>query len=206
MKNRVGKILLYSTLLLIASCEVNNNKKNNCTYKIENFFKKYDSLNFKIDRYNGLTEIFDNSNITGERGFYKFGKEGNLLFYGYLVNEQNDYSFGIEYDSSGNQINQPKETVVRWFTSKLGNDSLKVSFLLYSINYSYGNIQLTGSDFLINVPLFESKYFSNLNAGDVVIALPKIKRVYITGNVKNNCSMVMSNFRDSVILPDILYR
>ncbi len=186
--------------IFIFSCSDNSTEKNK-RYTISDFFKKYDSSKFRTKEYEGWKEILDTVNITGERGLYKFDKNGTLRFYGYLLNENNDYFFGVEYDSLGNMIKAPKSNVIRWFVSKIGEDSLKLSFLLYGINYSYGKVKIEDSNYLIKVPLFESKYFSNILAGDIIIKKPKKKIVYITGVMNNHWQNKVSNFKDSVIIP-----
>jgi hypothetical protein len=175
--------------------------KNICSYKIDTLFKNYDSSKFIIKRYDNLVEVLDSVPQAEEKGIYKFDKNGVLRFYAYLLNENNDYYFGIEYDSLGREINKPKSTVVRCLVSKFGSDSLKLSFLLYKINNSYGDIQLEGSNFLKKVSLFESKHLSNLIGADLIIPIPPNKTVYITGAMRNNCLFEATNFKDSVILP-----
>lgn len=192
---------LLVILIFIISCNFPQNKERRCIYHINNLFESYDSGRFEINRDEGLTEVIDSVKSTGERGIYKFDENGILRFYGYLVNTDNDYYFGIEYDSAGHEINKPRSHVVRWFVSKLGNDSLKLTFLLFDINRSYGGVTLRGINMDRKVPLFKSLRFSNLIGGDIIFPIPQDKTIYIKGFVKNSCNSEFEIFKDSVYIP-----
>lgn len=195
-------IRIFFYLLFFCGCSNKNTNQNNCIYTIKDILIKYDSAGFVIKKYDDdLIEMSDTSNVTGEKGIYKFDKSGNLRFYAYLIDQENNYYFGINYDSLGNEINKPKSYVVRWFINRLNNDSIRVSILLYNLKHSYGKIRFSESNEWKQVPLFESKYFSNLIAGEIIMPNPPTKRVYVSGQIRNNCLNETKIFKDSIIIP-----
>ena len=194
-------IFLFSIFLF--SCTQNIKDNNICKNDIESLFAKYDSNKFEIRKFENLIELLDRPNPTGERGIYKFDDKNNLRFYGYLVNEKNDYFFSVEYDSLGNEIYKSQPNVVRWFVAKTTADSLRVSFLLYANNYTYRDIFIDYLSSKKSIPLFKSKYFSNLIAGDLDIKKSNSGKIYISGFKKSKCSNKEIPFSDSTIIPKV---
>lgn len=188
----IGIVIL---LLALFSCSEKKGDKN-CCYKLDDLLKKYDTSKVKILNYDKMTEVLDNGNVIGEKGIYKFDENKTLRFYGYLIDTSNNYYFGIEYDSTGNVVNFPKSNIVRWFIQSKGADSVKVAFLLYGIRYSYRNIKVHMNNRSISIQLFESKRFSNLLAGEVI--LEKTGAIYITGDFKDECNGIQKSFEDSL--------
>jgi len=168
----------------------------NCCYKLDDLLKKYDTSKVKILSYDKMTEVLDNGNVIGEKGMYKFDENKILRFYGYLIDSSNNYYFGVEYDSAGKMVSFPKSNIVRWFIQNKDADSVKVAFLLYDVGYSYRNIKIHNNNRSINIQLFESKHFSNLLAGEVI--LEKTGVIYITGDLKDECNGIQKSFKDSL--------
>lgn len=186
-------VMILLSALFFCSCQKG---EKSCGYKLDDLLKKYDTTKVVIVSYDKMTEVLDIGNPDGEKGIYKFDENNILRFYGYIIDSSNDYYFGIEYDSVGNKVNFPKSHIVRWFSQRQHADSVKIAFLLYGIGYSYSNIKILNNNESIHIPLFESRRFSNLLAGETV--LDKAGTIYITGDFKDKCSGLQQSFKDSL--------
>jgi hypothetical protein len=191
-------------VLFATSCKLPIKKQNNCFYSINKLFKDYDSSRFQISRFEKELEvnIFDSANQFGQRGVYKFDKSRNLLFYAFLKDSSNAYSFSLEYDSWGNAINKTGNEVVQWYLRKRGTDSLFVTFYLFAINSSYSNVSFIKKDDTIkNITLFENLSFSNLLGQTIAIPIAKGNsnmKLFIYGLKKNLCTNESTFFKDSI--------
>ncbi|MEO6729310.1 MAG: hypothetical protein ABIM99_05280 [Candidatus Dojkabacteria bacterium] len=172
-------------------------------YTIKNLFENYDSLRFITETNAETTGVWDTLHNQEEGSYYVFDKNGYLQFYGYLEDSTNAYSFGITFDSIGNEIKKTGGDVIRWFISKNGNDSLAVSFFLLKINRSYGGITLTGADFSKQVSLFEG-YPSNIIGAKLIISKHQEKTIIMSGEIRYDCSMKKRNIKDSLRIPEYL--
>jgi hypothetical protein len=198
------QILIFIFLFFI-SCKTKKQNNSPCyhPYTSSNLLKDYDSARFQIQQTIEGIEISDTFTFM-ERGLYKFDKNNNLRLYAYLVDTTNATNFEISFDSLGNEIEQKGSNVMRWFINKKGTDSLRVWFLLFKINRSYGDIHITGSDFSTQVPLFEGKSFSNTISSQVIINKHQKKALILTGIIRNDCSNKTAEFNDSVNIPKYL--
>lgn len=197
MKNSISFLIC----VILFSCLRKVEKVNNCFYSIDQMFKKYDSSKLEITKYDSLTEVRDSDNITGEKGLYKFDENRVLRFYGFLLDKENNYHYGVEFDSLGNPLNTPKSNVVRWYINKMDNHRIRISFLLFDIKKRYGDVTLDISENIIKIPLFESKYFSNIIVGETIVILPQNKLVSLSGKMQDKCSNEIKIFTDTLLIP-----
>jgi hypothetical protein len=188
---------------LVLSCNLKKDKKENCSYSIDHLLKDFDSSQFERIPFEEKIDFIEKKSSLGERGIYTFDKNNILRFYGFLINSNNEYDFSIQYDSLGNEISRTGRDVVQWYFRKLENDSLKVTFLLYSANYSFSNISLQLKNKSINnIKLFKSPLFSNLIGNSIVLPLVQGKdTVFISGQKVNLCTGKSQRFEDFVLIP-----
>ena len=200
-----NSLIILIAALLLTSCNSAKKQEITCAYSINNLFAAYDSNALTISKFQNETDVFDTSDQYHERGIYIFDKGGKLRFYAFLEDDSNNFNCSFEYDSLGNIINRKGGEVTRWFIEKPFNDSSKITFLFYAVNYSYSNVflEIVRDKIKIN-GLGKSFHFSNLVGTDWDIPLlryPTLKTVYISGWRRNLCSGDSTFFMDSVHLP-----
>ena len=203
-KSQLALICLFSFYFL-TSCKEKKENGSPCLqpYTIEDLYKNYDSLIFAKRKDGEKTIIWDTmSNSQKEGSYYVFDKNNNLAFYAYLI-DTTSYTFGVTFDSLGHEIMKTENGVIRWFISKQGNDSLRISFLLFKINRSYGSLVLRSSSFKKQVSFFEG-LSSNTVGADIIINKRQFKTIFLSGIIRDDCSMKKNSFIDSVHIPEYL--
>jgi hypothetical protein len=194
---------LLFLVIIIISCNQGNLDKTSKPYTFEELLKNTDNQKLKIRRSTNTTEVEDIANITGEKGIYKFDYNGNLRFYGFLVDAANNYYYGINFDSLGSELDTPKSKVVRWYVEPHKADSLRVSFLLFKVNSLYGKIRVYHNENSTSVPLYKSKFFSNMDVGELILARKELDTIILKGVFKKKASDVEREFVDSVTIPSL---
>jgi hypothetical protein len=199
------RFLLIITFFGIISCHQNTENKHPCIYLLSDLYRNYDSVKFRVSK-SRTKDWVDLEEYSGSnpKQLYQFDKNNRLRFYAFLFNDS-DYNFSEKYDSLGNTIGKTGSEIVKWFIEKHGSDSLDITFLLYTIHRSYGNINLIfGKQTFQNIKLFKSSEFSNLIGGTKRVSLTgeKVDRsIYLSGRKFNVCSNdTVTFFRDSAIL------
>ena len=197
------KILL---ILFVYSCN-RKSDNTNCAYHVRDFINAYDTSRYKLKVYpdEGMTEIKDNNTSVSERGIYKFDEKNILRFYGFLINDNNGYNFGVDYDSSGNEIKRVGSEVIQWYFRKINTDTIRVTFLLFGLrnHYEQVTIQYPNGE-TEQVELIRSERFSNLLGNSLDFSKKQIVNdlpIYIKGYRINDCTQSRTAFKDSVHIP-----
>jgi hypothetical protein len=199
------KYLLLFSLYYSISCNHSISKKPTCIVLEENILKKYDSTKFKISNSHtpGWTDVIENPLSRDKKCLYQFDKNKRLRFFAYLINDS-DYLFSYKYDSLGNIVNKTGDEVVKWFSSKPVADSLEITFLLYSLNFSYRRVTLIiGNDTFGNIVLYKNRYYTNLIGGSATVLIKtgvNKEFAYVTGEKLNKCSRDTTFYTDSISL------
>ncbi len=157
-------------------------------------------------RKEGLIEVSDKKSNIGAKGIYKFDLDQRLRFYAFLLSDSNDYVFSREYDVDGRIVNKTGGDVVQWYFRKLSEDSMKVTFYLYSLDERYDSIDLSyEKQTLKNIVLYTSPIYSNIVGTSVT--LPNLNKqngiIYIKGKKENKCIPRESTFVDSSSVPQL---
>ncbi|HSZ34494.1 MAG TPA: hypothetical protein VK772_14360 [Puia sp.] len=199
------KYLILFSLYYSISCNQSFSKNPTCIVLEENILKKYDSSKFKItnSRTAGWSDVIENPLVPDKKCLYEFDENKRLRFFAYLINDS-DYIFSYKYDSLGNIIGKTGDEVVKWFSSKPSVDSLQISFLLFSLNFSYiRNTLIVNNDTFSNVKLYKSRYYTNLIGGSATTVIKRSEHkgfVYLTGERLNKCSRDTTFYADSISL------
>lgn len=205
------KYYIYIIICIFFSCINKEKQKRNCAYTINDFYNNVDTtmmIKRKFEK-ESVTEFVDKKNKINQGGIYKFDENNILRSYAFLIDTTNKALYAIEYDSFGNEISKTGSDVIQWYFRRMGGDSLAITFLLYSINYSYDSVQLQYGDlFLNNIEMYKSPNFSNLLVRTVDVALIKNKamnKISLIGIKENSCTSKSSFFSDSTFIPEKIF-
>jgi hypothetical protein len=200
----MNKFFIALFFISLNSCQHETSRKDSCSFFATDLFKIYGRAKFQItkSRTEGWTDATENLPKLKKGGLFQFDRNQMLRFYAFLVNDSNEYSFSLAYDSLGNIVNRTGGDVVNWVIDKHDADSLDITFLLYSIHFSYGRSKLViDRDTFANIRLFKSANFSNLIGGSITIPHTKYrgrKIIYLSGLKKNMCTSETSILKDSI--------
>ncbi|MBS1948305.1 MAG: hypothetical protein JST47_11105 [Bacteroidetes bacterium] len=194
-------------------CNSNKSSEISCEYDMKTLFNSYDSSKFFVTKSQNQNwiDVIDKDNLhNADKGVYTFDEMGHLRFYAFVIDSENGYNFSIRYDSLGNIVKKTGREVVRWYMSRVYNDSITISFLLYSVHFKYGKIKLIiGNDSVQKVQLYESS-FPNLIEG--IAKIPSIileskdslkRTAFISGMKLNICTNDTTVFKDSEYIPTL---
>ncbi len=193
------------SLYYLISCNQTVSKKPNCIILEGNILKKYDSSKFKMSNSHtpGWIDVIENPSSPDKQCLYQFDENKRLRFFASLINDT-DYLFSYKYDTLGNIINKTGDEVVKWFSSKPTADSLQISFLLFSLNFSYRRVTLIiDKDTFRNIKLYKSKYYENLIGGSATVLIKKGEQsgfTFVTGEKINRCTKDTTFYTDSISL------
>ncbi len=197
--------------LTVFSCSKKTKKAFNCIYSIDSLVRDYDTSKFFVQHFKDkrVVDFIEPRSKYGEAGIYTFDESDNLRFYGFLRNDSNMIDFSIQYDSLGNEVARTGGEVVNGYFRKIGSDSLKFTFFLLALNYSYSDIVVKNGIIKIEPgQLYKSDIFSNLIGKTITISFDSKhnnKMVYIEGIRENTCTKKMKHFIDSTIIPSEVY-
>jgi hypothetical protein len=194
------RILLYGhcCIILIISfslvqCKPNRGLNNNCyvPYTLSDLFKDNDSSRFEILKVGKWTRVWDKGNINSkskDRGFYSFD-QNNILRLHVFFETDSSFQFGIKFDSLGRKTEWPDKPIVQWILGPKNKDSMRVTFLVFQINRSYGHLKFILHNDTISARLFDRKYYSNVAASEMIIGKKDTAYVIrLVGSIRNDCS------------------
>jgi hypothetical protein len=108
------------------------------------------------------------------------------------------------FDSLGRETTRPDNNVVQWNFQRKGSESVRVTFLVFQINRSYGSLVLTADQHSTPVRLYVDKYFSNLAGAEIIISNQSGGKISLTGIIRDDCSEEKVKFSDSLNIAGIL--
>jgi hypothetical protein len=211
---RIVKLLsLYIFYLtLIISCKSKEDHFSNCAipYTLNTLFKNYDSSRFEISNNDGWTLVRDKGNIRDndkdkDKGLYSFDQNSILRSYTFLVDDST-FQFGVTFDSLGRESKKSGNNVVRWSIYNRGNDSSRITFLVFQINRSYGSIKISLDHDTMPVKLFESRYYSNLAGGEITVSNQSGGLIHLTGRMRDDCTGKLVNLKEFIDVSNELLR
>lgn len=207
--NTMKKAIKALFILVLYSCNERSDNSN-CAYHVQDFIRSHDTSQYNLKVYpgEGMTEIKDTNTSVTERGIYKFDEKNILRFYGFLINENNGYHFGVDYDPSGKEIKRVGSEVIQWYFRKISTDTIRVTFLLFGLHNHYDQIVVrypNGAN--EQVELMRSDRFSNLLGNSLDFAKLQLnagRSIYIQGDRINECTQSRTAFKDSVQIPSAM--
>lgn len=194
--------IVVAIIFSLVHCKPNRGFNDNCyvPYTLSELFRSYDSSRFKILKVGKWTRVWDKGDFNSkskDHGFYSFDQNGILRLYVFLETDSS-FSFGIKFDSLGREINKPHRPVIQWIISPKNKDSLRVTFFVFQINRSYGHLKFISHYDSIPATLFESKYYSNIAASELIISKDDSNLIHLIGSIRDDCSGKMNELSDSV--------